>query len=371
MEATSAELSLPRDLVVIGASAGGVEALKQIVAGFAPDLAAAVLVVLHLAPDSYSALASILTRAGALPCRSAEDGDRLRPGEILVAPPDHHLLVDDGHVRLSVGPRENGHRPSVDVLFRSAAEARGERVVGVVLSGTRDDGTAGLARIKAFGGVAVVQDPSDAICPGMPASAISQVVVDAVVPAGQIAETVTAIVNGGTRASGAGGPDPLVPPDPLGPDDPPDAVDPDDPSNPLDEHVPPDRPPGVRLAPVCPDCGGVLTERHDTGVTQWECHVGHRYSPRSLAEAQGRQVELALWTAIRTLRERAALLLRLARQCEAGGQSRSADQFRRKAQAAAAEADVVLEALNRTSAGSLAVAETEGEIAANAAGRGR
>src|SRR5579884_3723136 len=169
-----------RDLVVMGASAGGVEALRRVVAGLPAELPAAICIVLHLAPDSPSALPKILERAGALPCRAASDGEPLEPGSVLVAPPDRHLVVEDGRVRLTVGPRENGHRPAIDTLFRSAA-ARGDRVVGVVLSGTRDDGAAGLAVIKANGGGAIVQDPKEAMYAGMPRSALASVQVDAVV----------------------------------------------------------------------------------------------------------------------------------------------------------------------------------------------
>jgi two-component system, chemotaxis family, protein-glutamate methylesterase/glutaminase len=199
-----------RDLVVIGASAGGVEALKSVVAGLPPDLPAAVCIVLHISPDSPSALAGILRRAGRLPCRPAEDGDALAEGEILVAPPDRHLVVEDGRVHLTIGPRENHHRPSVDALFRSAALQRGEDVIGVILSGMRDDGTAGLAMIKSRGGATIVQDPADALYCGMPSSALEHVAVDAVVPSAAVAGAIAAMVNGQALPSG-GNPDAQAP----------------------------------------------------------------------------------------------------------------------------------------------------------------
>jgi two-component system chemotaxis response regulator CheB len=185
-----------RDLVVIGASAGGVEALMRLVRDLPTDLAAALCIVLHVAPDSPSMLAHILSRAGKLPCRPARDAEPLREGVILVAPPDHHLTIEDSRVRLTVGPRENHHRPSIDVLFRSAASAFDSRVVGVVLSGTRDDGSAGLAVIKAAGGATIVQDPDDALYAGMPASAIASVTVDAIVPSAALGTTIAAMVKG-------------------------------------------------------------------------------------------------------------------------------------------------------------------------------
>lgn len=155
-----------RTLVVMGASAGGVETLRRVVADLPTDLGAAVCVVLHISPGAPSALASILGRAGSLPCRAVADHEELRAGEILVAPPDRHVVIQDGHVVLSSGPRENGHRPAVDALFRTAAENLKGCVIGVVLSGMRDDGTAGLAVIKANGGLAVVQDPEEALTAG-------------------------------------------------------------------------------------------------------------------------------------------------------------------------------------------------------------
>ena len=306
-----------RDLVVIGASAGGVETLIQVVRDLPTDLRAAVCIVLHIAPGSPSMLAHILNRAGRLPCQPARDGDRLREGQILVATPDHHLAIEDSHVRLTVGPRENGHRPAIDVLFRSAARAFDSRVVGVVLSGTRDDGAAGLAVIKANGGATIVQDPEDALYPGMPASAIANVAVDAIVPSALVASTIAAMVNGG---------DP--PPEP-GAEDP--------------ESDPPEN---ESATVICPECGGVLSERPEAGVVQWQCRVGHRYSPGTLVDLQADDVEGALWAAIRALADRARLLERMAQQSEQRGQTRSARRFRRQSEAASEQADIVREALS-------------------------
>ncbi len=288
---------------MIGASAGGVETLRRVVAGLPADLPAAVCIVLHVAPSSPSALAKILDRAGPLPCRSARDGDWLRPGEILVAPPDRHLVVHDGRIRLTAGPRENGHRPAVDVLFRTAAAARGARVVGVVLSGTRDDGSVGLAAIKARGGATIVQDPEEALYPGMPASALANVVVDAVVPSTLVAETLTAIVKGEYSTA-------RTSPPPVSDGD--------------DSQASADRPSGEVLATICPECGGVLAEREEAGVTHWECRVGHRYSSQSLVNAQAEAVEAALWAAIRGLEDHGALLERTASQLQRSGRTVSA-----------------------------------------------
>jgi two-component system chemotaxis response regulator CheB len=313
------------DLVVIGASAGGVETLRRIVAGLPPDLPAAFCVVVHIAPGSPSALANILSRAGPLPCRSAQDGASLRAGEILVAPPDRHLEVEDGHVRLTVGPRENGHRPAVDTLFRSASRAFDGRVIGVVLSGTRDDGTAGLAVIKAGGGGAIVQDPQEALYGGMPASALANVRVDAVVPSERIAETVAAMVRGEDLPPGTAPPTPPADPEAGGED----------------------------ATTICPECGGVLSEQAEAGVTQWECRVGHRYSPTTLADAQAHDVEAALWAAVRILEDRQRLLERMAGQLESRGQERSARSFRRRARDATEQAQLVRDALARAAATTL------------------
>jgi two-component system chemotaxis response regulator CheB len=321
----SATAHAHRKLVVIGASAGGVETLKQVVARLPANLAATVCVVLHLAPDSPSALAPILHRAGQLPCHAAVDGEPLVDGQILVAPPDRHLVIEDGRARLTVGPRENNHRPAVDALFRSAAAARGPDVIGVVLSGTLDDGTAGLAVIKAQGGLAIVQDPAEALYPGMPASAIANVTVDAVVPAVRVADTIAAMVNGTS-------------PDPTD----------------VDTADPPSAPDNSGVT-ICPECGGVLTEHSEAGTLQWRCRVGHRYSPETLVDVQGSDVEAALWAAVRALEDRGVLLRRIAGQLEARDQQRSASRFRRRAHEAESQADLVRRTLSEAAETTLSV----------------
>jgi two-component system chemotaxis response regulator CheB len=167
---------------VIGASAGGVEALSTVVAQLPKDIDAAVFVVIHVPRNAKSVLPRILQRAGELPAMHVLDEASIEAGTIYVAPPDRHLLIKPGRVTATSGPRENGHRPAVDPLFRSAAESYGRSVIGVILSGNLDDGTSGLAAIKRQGGTAIVQDPEDAVHNGMPLSAVNNVPVDFVLP---------------------------------------------------------------------------------------------------------------------------------------------------------------------------------------------
>lgn len=159
-------------IIVMGASAGGVEALSNVIGHLDEGLGAAVFVVLHISPIGLSVLPEILERAGRLPAHHATDGEAIKPDRVYVAPPDRHLLVERGRVAVDPGPAEHRSRPAIDPLFRSAAAAYGPRVIGVVLSGTLDDGTEGLRAISACGGVTVVQDPDDALFPGMPSSAV-------------------------------------------------------------------------------------------------------------------------------------------------------------------------------------------------------
>jgi two-component system chemotaxis response regulator CheB len=182
-------------VILLGASAGGVHALQEVVKGLPAGLPAAVLVVLHVAPYGRSAMPAILSRAGVLPALHPEDDEPVQEGRIYVAPPDHHLIVQDGRVRLSHGPAENAQRPSIDILFRSAAQAYGPRVIAVVLTGNLDDGTAGLAVVKRLGGISIVQDPAGADYPSMPASAIHNMEVDHIVPLAGIARLLVDLCN--------------------------------------------------------------------------------------------------------------------------------------------------------------------------------
>jgi two-component system, chemotaxis family, protein-glutamate methylesterase/glutaminase len=284
-----------RDLVVIGASAGGVEALTRLVGELPARLPAAVLVVLHLSPDGPSNLPAILDRVGPLRAAAANEGDRLEQGLILCAPPDHHLTVHDGGVRVRRGPHENLHRPSVDVLFRSAALHRDGRTCGVVLSGALDDGTSGLRAIKRTGGMTIVQDPADALIPSMPLSAIQAVRPDHVLAADVIGRRLGDLVDG---------------------------------SKPASRHdtaawtkvaqevamseLTADQPPIGRPSPYgCPDCGGVLWEIPDGRDVRYRCRTGHAYSTRALLAAGHEGLDDALWAALRALEEQESLAGRL------------------------------------------------------------
>lgn len=304
-------------VVVIGASAGGVEALRTVVAGLPPDLPAAVVVVLHVPRNSPGMLAGILDRAGPLPAAPAEHGSVLRPGAVHVAPPDHHVLVNDGRLVLSTGPTENGHRPAVDPLFRSAALARGPAATGVVLSGTRDDGAAGLVSLVEHGGTAVVQDPEDALFAAMPRHALELVPEALVLPSDQIAAALARLVRAGPlRADRTGRrAGPLVAQEAAR----------DEVSIARTGQPSADEVHGARPSPFsCPQCHGVLFEVPGAPSPHMRCRIGHSWSPAGLEEEQASAVESALWTALRALEERAALLARLADGARGAGRHNSA-----------------------------------------------
>jgi two-component system chemotaxis response regulator CheB len=304
-------------LVVVGASAGGIEALTELVRGLPGDFPAPIAVVLHLPTGGTSVLPSILDRATALSAVAATEGAELQGGHIYVAPTDCHLVVNRGELALSRGPRENGHRPSIDALFRTAATSYGPQVIGVVLSGTLDDGAAGLAVIKQQGGVAVVQDPQDALYDGMPQAAIDRTDVDHVLAVRDIPRLLVDLVDGGQ-------PDPVL--------------------QSLTEVDPiVDAPAGRDVATglICPDCGGALWEVDEAGVPRFRCRIGHAYSEDTLLDEQGNALENALWAALRGLEERAELLHRLAGRAARTGHETSAQTFRAKADDAERQAEIV------------------------------
>lgn len=330
------------DIIVIGASAGGVEALTHLVRALPDDLPAAIFVVLHIPSQSTSVLPKILNRAiakqhkgaSSLKASHPKDNQAIQNGQIYVAPPDHHLLVKDGYIRLARGPRENGHRPAVDPLFRTAARIYGQRVVGIVLSGNLDDGTAGLAAVKQRGGLAIVQDPDQALYSGMPCSAIENVEVDYILGVSQIARQVVELADQPVKQEGTN----VV-------------------SNDIEMEADmaelevgamnnPHRP-GEPSPYGCPDCGGVLWEIGEGKLLRFRCRTGHAYSTGTLMASQSEALEEALWNALRALEEKAALALRLGTRARDRNQSFSATRFEEQAKAAHERATIVRNMLLR------------------------
>lgn len=170
------------DIIVVGASAGGIDAFGKLISTLPEDFQAAIFLVMHIPAHYPSLLPEIFTRLGALPASHPIDGEPIRPGHIYIGLPDHHLQLEEGSIRITQGPKENRHRPAIDSLFRTAANSYGSRVVGVILTGALYDGTAGLKVVKQHGGIAIVQDPAEAMFKSMPISAIEHVDVDYVVP---------------------------------------------------------------------------------------------------------------------------------------------------------------------------------------------
>lgn len=323
------------DIIVIGASMGGVEALTSLVAQLPRDLQAAVLVVLHLSPQHKSVLPQILTRAGELPARHPKNGESLQPGHVYVAPNDRHLVVEPGVVQVVKGPRENGHRPAVDTLFRSAARAYGPRVVGVVLTGALDCGTAGLLAVKSQGGVAVVQDPADAFCPDMPRSALEYVKADHCVPLRDMGPLLARLV--ATPVPGRTSKRPGVSRQ----------MEAEVKTVRLEEDTVEGEPPkyGEPSHFSCPECGGVLFEMDDEGLLRFRCRTGHGYTSKALVAGQLKGVDEALWAALRALEESAALARRMADRSREHQHHHSADRFKERAEEAEAQVLVLRQLL--------------------------
>lgn len=309
--------------ILIGASSGGVPALLELAAQLPADINAVVGVVLHVG-NQRSILPELLSARSRWRAMHPVDGEPLAPGAMYVAPPDHHLLFTADAVRLSRGPRENHARPAVDPLLRSAALHWSERAIGVVLTGELDDGAAGLAAIKACGGVAIVQDPATAFEPGMPASALANVAVHHCLPLAEIPSTLARLVNGDRTP-------PSVPPAP---------------------HVQREHAVfegrqlmenlsalGALSALTCPECGGGLWEMKEAKPLRYRCHTGHAFTARSLDNAQAGAAEYALWAGVRALHEREMLLRRLATVAQATGDTAQAEIGRREADRVRAQAE--------------------------------
>ena len=320
-----------RDIVVVGTSVGGVEALRALVGGLPADFPGSVFVVMHTAPDSPGVLAQILDRAGPLHAVNASNRERIRPGRVYVAPPDTHMLLEPGVVRLTHGPKENRFRPAIDPLFRSAAQVYGPRVVGVILTGGLGDGTSGLWAVKRLGGVAVVQDPEEAFIPSLPQSALEQVEVDYTLPLAEIAPTLARLAR--TSVAEQGGyevPEELNIEVKIA----------------LEDNA---REAGVtRLGSpsvfTCPECHGTLLQLKENGRTRFRCHTGHAYSSNSLLSELTESVEETMWSAIRTIDESAMLMRHMAehvRESDGG----AADRFLEKAREAERRSELVRRAV--------------------------
>lgn len=282
-------------IIVVGASAGGVEAVRFLAAAFPADLRAAVFIVLHIGAHR-SELPWLLNQSGPLRAVHAATGDPIQGGRIYVAPPDHHLLVELGCVRLTKGPRENWARPAIDPLFRSAARAYGAGVIGVILTGGLNDGTAGLYEVKQRGGTTVVQDPADAANPSMPRSALDHVTVDHCLPLPRLPGLLASLVVG----KGAGQTRP-APAKPQGKE--------------MTAEYKLDQP----VAVTCPDCGGALRRIELGTLVQFGCHIGHIYTAEVMVAAQFAAMEVSLAAAMRSLSERAELCRLMAERSGAAG----------------------------------------------------
>ena len=285
-------------IVVIGGSAGAIEALKRLASQLPEDFPAPVCVVVHMSADAPGLLDTILGHAGRLPAQYAKDGMPLRAGRFYIAPPDHHLLVEKDSLLVTRGPKENRFRPAVDPLFRSAAQAYGSATIGVVLSGGLDDGTAGLQVIKDLGGTAVVQDPNDAAVPSMPVTAARHVEVDYIVPIGEMGSLLArlAAMSVPTRAAAVQSTVEVE-------------VKIAKQHKPLDAGV---LQLGAPSPIACPECHGVLLQVAAQGILRFRCHTGHAYSIETLVAAVDEGIETALWNAVRALEEGQMLLRQLA-----------------------------------------------------------
>ncbi len=321
-----------RDIVVIGASAGGREAIVELVQTMPGNFPAAIFIVWHMPPSGIGILPKTLSTISLLPAHTALDGAPIQAGHIYVAPVDHHLLLEKDRMRLTKGPKENRFRPAVDPLFRSAAFAFGPRVIGVILSGALNDGTSGLWAIKDRGGIALVQDPADARVPGMPESALENVQVDYCVPVSEMSAVLEQLVS-----------------EPLAED-----VRVDE-NQRLEVEVEIAR--GGRATEkdirelgeisefTCPECHGSLWQMYDGKLLRFRCRTGHAYSAQALLEDLTESVEAMEWAAIRGIEESAVLMEHMARHLVRHGDREAAQRFQNQAQRTRARSELVRQAI--------------------------
>ena len=325
------------DTIVVGASAGGVQALTKLVTGLPSDLPAAVVIVLHVAPDVPSYLPAILSRDARLPVAHAVAGEELTTGRVYVAPPDHHLLIERHHLRLVHGPKENLHRPSIDALFRSAARWVGPRTIGVVLTGARDDGAAGMRAIKRRGGITIVQDPAEAPFPSMPLSVTQSMKVDYSISLGDIAPLLNKLAR---QPADEEGRYPVLEDLEIEA-----RIAQQDMES--DELIASVEKLGKVSKLTCPDCNGALWEIRDEDLLRFRCHVGHAYSADSLRDGQGQMLEIALWSAVRALEERMILAKRIIERARKANKTRAVRMFEQRAQEAEEHSSAIRQLLLR------------------------
>jgi two-component system chemotaxis response regulator CheB len=324
-----------RNIIVVGASAGGLPALKQLVGLLPRRFDASIFVVTHLQPDSRSWLPDILNRSGPLPAVAPDDRTAIERGRIYVAQPDRHLLVEGDVVRVVRGPQENRHRPSVDVLFRSAAWSYGPRVIGVVLSGYLSDGTAGLWAVKTCGGVAIVQDPADAINPQMPSSAARHIDVDHILPVSEIGPLLLRMAQ-----------EPIELPETF---ERPAQLKTELEFAKMEADISDMETLGKLSYYTCPSCQGALWELDEGGRLRYRCHTGHAFSQESLLDEQSAGIETALYSALRAVEEKAGVLRRL-RDRHGSGPQKMKQDFEDRARELDRTADVLRSMLSRTAA---------------------
>lgn len=322
---------MAKDIIVLGASAGGIQTLRALTGALPADLAASLFIVVHTSPEAPGLLAEILDSSSKLPAAHAVDGELIQKGHIYVAPPDHHLLLEPNRTRLTHGPKENRFRPAVDPLFRSAAQTYGPRVIGVILTGYMDDGTAGLWTVKQLGGTAIVQDPDDALVPSMPLSAMTHVNVDYCVPLEEMPALLVRLTTEAVEEEGV-------------------------------YEVPKEVEIEVNIAKeqkaidagvlqlgepssyACPECHGVLLQMKKGTLFRFRCHTGHAYSVESLLADITEKMDDALWNSIRAFEEGELFMRHMAEHLDQGESDHSAESFLKRADDAKRRANLMRQA---------------------------